>query len=176
MYKVELARDREFKRMIDVIKTSQNFIDLTIKSYRKFYWRVSSISKNQFSLPTGARSFIVKKSKYPIAPKVYAEFMLFTNESDIDNYALYWQKLPRIKNYTVEIYRDKELKQLVLKDTRENNIVHLGGTLYGQYYYRVKVKDLWDRESKFSPLSKMVSRVAPFYFLPKLKAPINKVY
>ncbi len=108
-------------------------------------------------------SFIKKvpgtfKLTFRFALKLFENFFSNNFAQNEVNYKVEWKlkALKNVKAYIVEIYRDRDLQELVLKEEVSTDKLIWRKAKSGTFYWRLAYRDQWDRVTEFSNLSKLV--------------------
>lgn len=174
-YLFEVSETRDFSeiRVKRNIKTHNT--EVVFPKVGTFYWRAKIISpdgKVEYSRPHKVE---LKKSAQPNIPTINPEqnleiqireipaqtsvFDFFFSRAYAQRFVKFinieWEEIQDAKSYILEIYSDKNLKKKILtKEIPEANFEWVNPR-EGTYYYRIAIKDYWDRQTKFSNLSKL---------------------
>ena len=196
-YEFELASDPSFKKIIITRTLDENNLSTPVAEIGKYFWRVKVKSGigAQYSTP---RSVEIRpappldrpevspdiKIKLKYLDEKSSSFNLFdlfiskVHASDIEVVAEW--NLPansKAKSYTVEIYKDPELKELLTSIETEFPRVVWKNAIAGTFYWRFSYVDFWGRRTEFSKssmLSTEALEIKPVILDIELQNPIHK--
>lgn len=172
-YQFELADDPTFKKIIVVREVLANNISTSMANTGRYFWRVKIKrgDKIEFSNPVSVEirpspplerpedsPDIKIKLKY-LEEKSSSYHLIdffFSQAHAADQIAVAEWDLPanpRAKNYIVEIYKDPEFRELVIRIETEIPHVVWKDALAGTFYWRVSYRDFWGRNTEFSKVS-----------------------
>lgn len=171
-YQFELADDPTFKKIIVGREVVANNISTSLANTGRYFWRVKIKrgDKIEFSHPVSVEirpspplerpedspdikiklKYLEEKSSYHLID------FFFAQAHAADQIAIAEWNLPanpRAKNYIVEIYKDPELRELVIRIETEIPHVIWKDALAGTFYWRVSYRDFWGRNTEFSKIS-----------------------
>ena len=142
---IEISKQRDFSSII--LKK-----EVTASSFTKkleeglYYWRVKTPDSKHSIKDRKAREnySIVRKfrvvSQKPILSYAPSEGELFSYRDEIPFVNFSWSKLPNVSFYSLELAKDKEFKEMIIK--KDTSSVNYGADLEaGEYYWRVSIKD-----------------------------------
>lgn len=172
LYQFELSDDPAFSKIIVARDLNTNNISTSLADTGRYYWRVkikkgdsveysNPVSVEIKPAPPLARPEISPdlkiKLKYQEETSSFNIFdLLISSVHAADPMAIAEWDLPanpKAKSYVVEVYKDQELKELVVK--METTIPHAvwKNAAPGIFYWRVSYIDFWGRQTEFSRVS-----------------------
>ncbi|TGL18690.1 iron dicitrate transport regulator FecR [Leptospira yanagawae] len=166
-YLWEISNDQNFSNIIDSEKVKNNFYKLTSGlKVGTYFWRVKGIGNGGTSFDSKPFPLVViaKEEMELVSPNQGAEI-----EVDERNLVvLKWKKLSTKSNYEIEIAKQADFSQTIVKETVVGNYFEFKSKELGKFYWRVKA--LGD-ESNVSVTRnfQMVSNVEP----PNLVSPLR---
>jgi hypothetical protein len=89
--------------------------------------------------------------------------LTFTKSNGVDAFKTEIAPVNRASKYHFEIYKDSEGKELIYKQDSNKPQLTWITKKSGIFYFRYKVSDVKNRESHFSPLSKLIFPISPFH-------------
>lgn len=183
-YVFELSETQEFSKILISEETLKNFYQARLGKTGNFFWRVKmKIGGNlEYSEPVSVevkpaplfekpiieeeiKLQLQKMETYKKVPgtfklvlKLIEKIIATAMASEPPLYKVEWSLKPakNVKSYVVEIYRDPEMNDLVLKEEVSLARFVWKKASSGTFYWRLAYRDLWDRVTEFSNLSKLV--------------------
>ncbi|TGL99396.1 FecR domain-containing protein [Leptospira jelokensis] len=155
----EISNDQNFVNVVDSAKVKNNFYKLTTGlKVGTYYWRVKGIGNGGISFDSKPFPLVViaKEEMELVSPNQGAEV-----EVDERNLVvLKWKKLTSKSSYEIEIARQADFSQTIVKESVDGNYFEFRSKELGKFYWRVKA--LGD-ESNVSVTRnfQMVSNVEP---------------
>ena len=174
----QLASDSQFQSLISSKRIrTKNFTKIIFPKTGKFFWRTFEINKNGEKIEQAPIELIIRPTPPPVKPtiedirikinfhpiKKFFERLIsnifpkaYAAESEQIEHIIYFNKISNAKIYQVEIYTDKNLKFLLKKIETKNNFFSWKEINTGVYFWRLRIKDHWDRFSPYSDPSKLI--------------------
>jgi len=174
----QLASDSQFKSLISSKRIrTKNFTKIIFPKTGKFFWRTFEINKNGDKIEQAPIELIIRPTPPPVKPtikdirikinfhplKKFFERLIsnifpkaYAAENEQAEHIIYFNKISNAKNYQIEIYTDKNLKFLFKKIETKNNYFSWKEINTGVYFWRLRIKDHWDRFSPYSDPSKLI--------------------
>lgn len=161
---LQISKDQDFQDIYLERDVKKKKIALPFNDHGNFYWRIIPKDKSLKNISSSdVRSFSLSLPKPPVAPIIEMEQVLsFLKGYNIEQYVIAWPKSKFSQKYTIEIYEKEDLKTRITKAEVKSTKILWRGERSGAFYYRVKVKDLWDRESGWSKTGKLIAPISPF--------------
>ncbi len=173
LYQFELSDDPSFKKIIVGREVEANNISTSLADTGRYYWRVKIKRGNnvEFSAPVSVE---IRPSPPLARPEVSPDIKiklkyLDEKSSSFNLFDLFFAKAeaadqiaiaewdlpanPRAKSYNVEVYKDPELTELVIKFETELPHAVWRNALPGKFYWRVSYNDFWGRKTEFSKVA-----------------------
>ena len=175
IYIFELAQEREFKKIVHSYQVEQNKVDVTFPKIGTYFWRTKIVGRNNQVSYSKPSKIVIRPTPPPERPKILDEteieikvkkiekqlswldfFFSPAYADNIDRFArIEWERNPDAAKYVVEIYRDKKMRKKVLQKAVKDNFFDWQRPQPGIFYWRIAVIDFWNRQSKFSNLSRL---------------------
>ncbi len=169
------------KNGIEILKTTtkQNLFKWLPKEAGKYSWWVEYLDSKSshgefeisFSQPLKAPQ-IQKEIRSKIKRKKNTSLMLFERSNrhianlkslefdegpeTVTFAELKWDSIPEAKEYQLNIFRDKEGKELIISRRLFKNFFHWLNAPPGNYFFRVSFTDKNNRKSPFSEISRLI--------------------
>lgn len=156
---VEIARDRSFGEIKEVITAKSNNTKLLVKELGVHYWRVKNES-NQFVPPVKIIVVppppppkpVIKKIEKRVEIKKKSILYTFLSFFISDAYAsngveLKWEAINDVKEYRVQIF---DGDKLIVDDKTSDNKYMWADYSTGHFQWQVAAIDYWNQESPFS--------------------------
>lgn len=183
-YVFELSETQDFNKTIISDETAKHFYLARLGKTGNFFWRVKmkiggSLEYSEpvsvevkpaplFEKPVIEEEIKLQLQKMETSKKVPGTFKFVlkliekiiasTYASETSVYKVEWPLRPakNVKSYVVEVYRDSEMSELVLKEEVSTARFVWRNASSGTFYWRLAYRDSWDRVTEFSNLSKLV--------------------
>ena len=140
-----------------------NSSKVTLPSLGSYKWYIASENKNPFLERTKPQRISVTLPLEIKEPKIRMnQVMEFDENGGQSSYRIELPKYKHIKEYYIEIYSDKKMKKVITRKKTKNPYILWVSEKSGEFYYRVKVTDKWNRESDFSKLGSLIFPISPF--------------
>ncbi len=186
-YFLEVSKTSDFNEVIITKETFSNNSSVTFPTIGDYFWRTKVIYPNQKETFSSPQKVIITPTPAPSRPviedlnieikvnsilKKAKDFILnlinilipSASASELNTSArITWKDVENSKNYILEIYKDKNLNELILSVTLDSNSYTLNSVREGTYFWRIATIDHWDRQSEFSNLSKIVFSLPRIY-------------
>ncbi|MBY0412560.1 MAG: hypothetical protein K2Q18_00270, partial [Bdellovibrionales bacterium] len=198
LYQFELSDEPTFKKIILDRDIDSNNISTSLADIGKYYWRVK-IKKGdtlEYSRPVSVEIKPAPPLARPeVSPdiKIKLKYLeeksssfnlidLFISKAQADDYivAAEWDlpANPKAKSYTVEVYKDSELKDLLIRLETATPHVVWKNAVAGVFYWRVSYTDFWGRQTEFSKVSTLsteeIEPVKPLSVEIDLLSPVHR--
>lgn len=180
----ELSEGQEFNQLTLSDETTKNFYGARLGKSGNFYWRVKMkvgdsveysepVSVEVKPAPIFEKPIIQEEIKlqlqkmetnlkvpgtFKFVLKVIEKLFAETLAQEEVSYKVEWElkSFKNVKSYVVEIYRDREMREIVLKEEVPTAHFVWKKAVAGTFYWRLAYRDSWDRITEFSNLSKLV--------------------
>ncbi|TGL69006.1 FecR domain-containing protein [Leptospira jelokensis] len=133
----EISNDQNFVNVVDSAKVKNNFYKLTTGlKVGTYYWRVKGIGNGGISFDSKPFPLVViaKEEMELVSPNQGAEV-----EVDERNLVvLKWKKLTSKSTYEIEIARQADFSQTIVKESVDGNYFEFRSKELGKFYWRVK--------------------------------------
>ncbi|MCK5073808.1 MAG: FecR domain-containing protein [Bacteriovoracaceae bacterium] len=199
-YVFEVSQKSDFKEPMHKIKTDKHSIEIGFKNTGTYYWRTKIITKKnrppRFTAPLKIIVTPIPPPKKPILPEIN-ELKIQRGEETtsirktIFDYIISrahatttyffvrmeWEKQKDIKDYVVEVFKDKDLKKQIIRKKTGKNYFEWKNPPMGTFYWRMAYIDYWHRQSDFSDAAKIeivLADDAVKLNTPQLKKPRHK--
>ncbi len=162
---VEIARDRKFENLNEVIKANSNNTKFLVKELGTFYWRVKN-EENKFVAPV---KIIVVPPPPPASPKIKkiekrVEVnklsplwslldLLISPAQAQESVRLTWEAVNDVKEYRIQIL---DGTKIVLDEKVGLNQFYWKDYSTGHFQWRVAAIDYWNQESPFSEVEDLI--------------------
>lgn len=178
-YQFELSDDPTFKKIIVARDVDATNVSTSLAEIGRYYWRVKIKrgSNVEYSNPVSVEIKPAPPLARPeVSPDIKIKLKYLEEKSSsfhlidlfiskvhaADQVAVAEWDLPantRAKSYIVEIYKDMELKDLVIRiETEVPHVIWKNATA-GKFYWRVSYTDFWGRKTEFSRVSVLSTEV-----------------
>jgi hypothetical protein len=136
-FRIEIAADRNFKKILSRAVTDKNQYSATLKP-GIYYWRIlpDKNTPNEISLE---RSFtILKESAFELLRPANNAKLLVANYPTLVSFD--WKENSLVKDYTLELSRNSEFTEIIKSTKTTGN--HLSQEIKesGEYYYRFQIQ------------------------------------
>lgn len=172
-YQFELSDDPTFKKIIVARDVDATNISTSLAEIGRYYWRVKIKrgSNIEYSNPVSVEIKPAPPLARPeVSPDIKIKLKYLEDKSSsfnlidlfiskvqaADQVAVAEWDLPanaKAKSYVVEIYKDADLKDLVIRIETEVAHVIWKNAVPGKFYWRVSYTDFWGRQTEFSKVS-----------------------
>jgi hypothetical protein len=199
-YYLEISRDNDFKKILISKQSFTNSSKVIFPKIGNYFWRTRVVypnNKESFSTP---QRVTITPTPAPKKPKtkdldieikvnsilksikkfisnIISLFIPSTHASEINTSAkIEWDKIDNTKVYILEVFEDRELRNIILKKEIKENHYNISNIKEGTYYWRIAVIDHWNRQSEFSEASKLNFKLPTKYkkvSRPNLRFPEN---
>ena len=173
VYQFELSDESSFKKIIVARDIETNNLSTSLADTGRYFWRVKIKRGNnvEFSNPVSVEIRPSPPLSRPeISPDIKVKLKYLEEKSSSFNMLdLFFAKAeaagqiaiaewdlpanPRAKSYVVEVYKDQDLKELIIKLEVETPHVIWRNALPGKFFWRVSYNDFWGRKTEFSKIS-----------------------
>lgn len=174
-YEFELSRDQDFTQIVQKNEVTTNALSTVVGQNGKYFWRVKVKGKNSidYSSPVSVElrpspplkspesipdlNLKLRYQQVPETSFLKSFFSLLISEAMAEDpiAVTEWDLPPsaRARDYIVEIYSDRERKNLVTRI--ESKVPHViwKNARTGTFYWQVAYVDYWGRQTDFSKLS-----------------------
>ncbi|WP_417335453.1 FecR domain-containing protein [Halobacteriovorax marinus] len=183
-YQFELSKDSNFKSIEKSASVRTNSIEVSVPQIGTYYWRTKVEIPGKEAYYGSPQRVTISPTPPPVRPilddeveielKINSIFKsiknIFTKIIDLiipsvsaneetTQATIRWKKVVDTKKYYLEIYKDPELKEIVIKEEVSENSFKLNNFEEGIYYWRISTLDHWNRKSEFSNISKLILKL-----------------
>ena len=172
-YQFEISSDPNFKEIIMTRNLEVNTFSTSLPKIGKYYWRVKNKkgSTSEFSNPVSVEIKPAPPLDRPeVSPDIKIKLKYLDEKSSSFNifdlfisrahaadvaFVAEWN-LPaniKAKSYTIEIYKDRDLNELLASIETELPKVVWKNAIAGTFYWRFSYVDFWGRRTEFSKSS-----------------------
>jgi hypothetical protein len=172
-YQFELSDDPSFKKIIVARDVDATNVSTSLAEIGRYYWRVKIKrgSNIEYSNPVSVEIKPAPPLSRPeVSPDIKIKLKYLEDKSSsfnlidlfisktyaADQVAIAEWDLPanaKAKSYIVEIYKDIDLKDLIIRiETEVPHVIWKNATA-GKFYWRVSYTDFWGRKTEFSRVS-----------------------
>ncbi len=172
-FQLEIARDSSFSDVIEELELEKPNFEWKAPELGEYYWRIKSFYDFGESAYSERAKLMIKRPMAPhsppIPPVIRMEIKKKKGDGDRNNgreissidgedtyISMKFPEIKYVKEYIIEIYKDRDLDDSVKSDRLENRNFYWEDPEPGTYYLRYKVVDMWDQESEFSNTSRMI--------------------
>lgn len=172
-YQFELSDDPAFKKTIIARDVDATNVSTSLAETGRYYWRVKIKrgSQIEYSSPVSVEIKPAPPLARPeVSPDIKIKLKYLDEKSSsfnlidlfiskahaADQIAVAEWDLPansKAKSYIVEIYKDQDLKDLIISLETEAPHVAWKNATVGTFYWRVSYVDFWGRKTEFSKVS-----------------------
>lgn len=199
-FQIEVSSDSDFNKILVSKEVKGHKFEWDQARPGQYFWRLKK-TKGEDQIFTNPFPFQIRRES-PLAPpsikkikkkyklelkkkKAAYDFSLldlFINKAKADEFEkqtiLEWPKNKDAKAYRIEVYSDKKLKKLLLKEETSKNSFIWKNPPIGKFYWRLALIDYWEQSSGFSEVieAEVIGRPLPPKAPVKLvKKPVKKI-
>ncbi len=158
-----LSKSSDFSEILYQVETKDNKVKKIIPDVGLYYWKVENshgitpvkIEIRPSPPPTRAPKIknkkVIKRLSLPIKTSFLLNQLLFSSahaSNSSNSILIEWEKMEEAKTYEIEIFDQNN--NLLKTFTTNTASLEWSPLNYGQYFYRVRYKDFWNRYSPFS--------------------------